>query len=213
MTDNICELNVSPVLVKVLGEAGITKISALQKLAEKDLRNMAGKRNPDILIKAANMVLKIYRSQKNCAKNAKKLEDALREQEQKKNISSLKLPYHTEMWLRKAGINTISLLEEKTESELLKIHALGRKEVKMVLQKLKNRKEAKKQKTIIAKKNQRKGNSKKTKISVSEYKINVPEYQDIISAESPCDDYFLFDGVKCTMYVNPVGRCERLKKA
>lgn len=213
MTDNICELNVSPVLVKVLGEAGITKISALQKLAEKDLRNMAGKINPDILIKAANMVLKIYRSQKNHAKNAKKLEAALREQEQKKNISSLKLPYHTEMWLRKAGINTISLLEEKTESELLKIHALGRKEVKMVLQKLKNRKEAKKQKTIIAKKNQRKGNSKKTKISVSEYKINVPEYQDIISAESPCDDYFLFDGVKCTMYVNPVGRCERLKKA
>lgn len=154
LSDNICDLRLSSVIVKTLKEAGLTKISELLKLDEKSINRLAEENRSAALANAVKMAVKIYYNQKKHERYIRKTDKYLEKRrfsiEKSNDLSSLKLSRHTEKMLNYACIFSVNKLKEMSEKDLKKIHTLGQKEIKMIIQKLRNLEEAQVIKKTIA---------------------------------------------------------------
>lgn len=218
MTDNICELDLSPVVVKVLAEAGIVQISVLENIDEPDLLKLAKPGKEIILKKAAEMALRRYnkiaktKNKENKAQQEyRKLTDMISEGQL---LKPLKLTYHSETCLIKAGIATIAQLKAMGENDLKKIHTLGKKDRKEIVQKQKNyeatlarRADAK---TGFEEQNQHRKIRLARRAARRCLKRMLWENHDVnvIDICSGCE-MFGFKG--CAMYAKPFEHCPKLK--
>jgi len=118
-------------------------MSELLKMNEQSLVKRARENNRAALLKAADMAIRKYRE---AARNNKSLSKPGAKVPQLQygidSIASLKLKQATEYRLLKAGICTVPQLMQMDKEALMKIHTLGNKGVKEILEKLKNREEA-----------------------------------------------------------------------
>jgi len=120
MVDDINEL-VPSLVVNHLAKAGITKISDLFKINEMDMKSRFGEEKADSILRAAKLVIRLYEIKS-----------------KREGLASLKLKQDTEYRLLKAGVFSVLQLKQMDKKELMKIHTLGKKGVKEILEKLKN---------------------------------------------------------------------------
>lgn len=136
---NLSYLDISPAIVNVLAEAGITSRKVLKHMTEKELRE-AGRKigKEEAVVRAANMAMKRIREIKR-QERAQDTAKTVRKPTMNQSLEYLKLSLHSKQCLHSVGIHNLEDLLKNTEKALLKIHALGKKGVKEIKEKLKNK--------------------------------------------------------------------------
>lgn len=137
MYTTLSNLDISPAIVNVLAEAGITSRKELKHMTEKELREAGrkiGKENA--VVRAAEMALKRIRE----LKRQERATDKFREEKKTLNgrpLEYLKLSLHSKQCLHNADIDTVEELLSCSEQGLNKLHTLGKKGIKEIKEKLK----------------------------------------------------------------------------
>lgn len=136
---SLSNLDISPAIVNILAEAGITSRKVLKHMTEEEI-HVAGRKigKEKVVVAAANMALKRIRE----LKRQERAEDKFKEEKKTLNsrpLEYLKLSLHSKQCLHNARINTVEELLGCSEQGLNKIHTLGKKGVKEIKEKLKNK--------------------------------------------------------------------------
>lgn len=132
-------MDISPAIVNVLAEAGVTSRKVLKHMTEEELRE-AGRKigKEEAVLRAANIAMKRIRE----IKRQERTEDApkiAKKSLMNQPLEYLKLSLHSKQCLHSVGIHNLEDLLKNTEKALLKIHTLGEKGVKEIKEKLKNK--------------------------------------------------------------------------
>lgn len=135
----LSNLDISPAIVNILAEAGITSRKVLKNMTEGEVREAGRKIGREIVVRrAAEMAMKRIRE----LKKQERATDKFREEKKALNgrpLEYLKLSRHSKQCLRNADINTVEELLSCSEQGLNKLHTLGKKGVKEIKEKLKNK--------------------------------------------------------------------------
>lgn len=136
---NLSYLDISPAIVNVLAEAGITSRKVLKHMTEAELRE-AGRKigKEEAVVRAADMAMKRIREIKR-QERAQDTAKAVKKPFMNQSLEYLKLSLHSKQCLHSVGIHNLEDLLNNTEKALLKIHTLGKKGVKEIKEKLKNK--------------------------------------------------------------------------
>lgn len=136
---NLSYLDISPAIVNVLAEAGITSRKVLKHMTEEELRE-AGRKigKEEAVVRAAKMAMKRIREIKR-QERAQDTAKAVKKPSMNQSLEYLKLSLHSKQCLHSVGIHNLEDLLNITEKALLKIHTLGKKGVKEIKEKLKNK--------------------------------------------------------------------------
>lgn len=136
---NLNYLDISPAIVNVLAEAGVTNRKVLKHMTEEELRE-AGRKigKEEAVVRAADMAIKRIRE----IKRQERVQDTAKTVKMpfmNQPLEYLKLSLHSKQCLRSVGIHNLEDLLNNTEKALIKIHTLGKKGVKEIKEKLKNK--------------------------------------------------------------------------
>lgn len=148
MINSFDELNLNDTLRKILNEAGLTSPSVLCALSWDEIQEIGRKIGREQVVctavrlvrsKLKRLGLLDVRQSQEQSKNGKKKYGRHAKADKPLTLDSLGLTLHSKQCLRKAGITTVPGLMLCTEAQLKKIHTLGRKEVKDIIGKMKNK--------------------------------------------------------------------------